>query len=99
VRYFSDIGPIQVNVGYNPYDQPAGRAFFIPPDEAGGFSQLFCVSNTPPLAAHRVPGTNVYVQDEGDCQPNFQPERSPGKTAFTRFFRRLTLTLSIGPDF
>jgi len=100
VRYFSDIGPIQVNVGYNPYPRPAGKAFFAPPEQTGGFSSLFCISPGADLPVRRLPGSNIWVQDDsdGDCPSSFTPAPVSGGT-FTRFFRKLTFTLSIGPDF
>ena len=65
-RYFSPIGPIQVNIGYNQYKPPGGPVFF----DAGvsattGQAPLLCLSGTDtsgncrPATALRQPNTFI----------------------------------------
>lgn len=94
VRVFTPVGPFQANVGYNPFPQPAGPVYYdkAPDPTKQGFAPLYCVSpgNTVPA----VLGPNGYEQvSGGSCPPTFTPSQS------NSFFRRLTFTFSIGPDF
>ncbi len=85
VRYFSPVGPIQLNVGYNPYRRPAGPVYYY--NLSHGNTQLYCVSpdNTLPVVNGK--------QAPGACSSAYTPpERN-------NFFRKLTLTVSFGPDF
>jgi outer membrane protein insertion porin family/translocation and assembly module TamA len=95
LRYFSPVGPIQLNVGYNRYTSRAGPAYFAPPGSATSVQRpLICV--TPPGA------TPIPVQNQGGqlVQPNVsQCPSSFVPTQSSNFFSRLTLTLSIGTDF
>ena len=90
---FTPVGPIQANVGYNPFARPAGAIFFDKAPNAQGFAPLYCVS-----PGNRVPAVKLangeYEQLSGNtCPATFTPPQS------TSFFRRLTFTFSIGPDF
>jgi outer membrane protein assembly factor BamA len=91
LRVFSPVGPIQVNVAYNPYDYPSGQIYYdAPPVDAPGVgivSPLYCVS-----PENRLPVIDG-VQAEGECPSTFRPDQRRS------FFGRLTFTFSIGPDF
>jgi outer membrane protein assembly factor BamA len=93
VRVFTPVGPIQANVGYNPYLRPAGAIFFDAAPNEQGFAPLYCVS-----PGNRVPAVPLpngqYEQISGStCPATFSPSQS------RNFFSRLTFTFSIGPDF
>jgi outer membrane protein assembly complex protein YaeT len=93
VRVFTPVGPIQANVGYNPFARPAGAVFYDQVPNAQGFAPLYCVS-----PGNRVPAVKLangeYEQISGNvCPATFTPPQSGS------FFRRLTFTFSIGPDF
>ena len=93
VRVFTPVGPFQANVGYNPYPRPAGAIFYDEVPNAQGFAPLYCVS-----PGNRIPAVKldngVYEQIAGSsCPATYTPPQSNG------FFRRLTFTFSIGPDF
>jgi outer membrane protein insertion porin family/translocation and assembly module TamA len=88
MRVFSPVGPVQVNVAYNPYPYPAGPIYYDAPfDPVTRRAPLYCVT----------PGNDLRVtngdQAEGICPSTFRPERPGGP------FSRLTFTFSIGPDF
>jgi len=94
VRYFSPIGPIQVNVGYNRYGSRAGQAFFAAPvNPTTNKAPLICV--TAPGAAPLVVTSHNgdLTQDIAACPNSYAPKQS------SNFFKRLTLTLSINADF
>lgn len=104
VRIFTPLGPIQVNAGYNPYPPKFGPALYTPSsqDQIGrGFTGVYCaVPDTAPLAAAPVAtlkslnGKDVWEPDNSrECPATFQPRSS------NAFFKRLTFTFSIGPDF
>lgn len=104
VRYFSPVGPIQLNMGYNPYGARPGVAYFEGPvgtqDEA---QPLYCVSpraanvTIPRYAKDPSTGTYTQVADGVTCPETYHPALS--NSGFGRFFNRLTFTLSIGSDF
>ncbi len=92
IRVFSPVGPVQVNVAYNPYNYPSGPIYYdeepFEVEGRGAVAPLYCTS----------PGNGLTVfadrtQAIGDCPPSFPQDR--GKS----FFGRLTFTFSIGPDF
>ena len=93
VRIFSPVGPVQINVGYNPFPRPAGQLYYIEAANKAGFSPLYCVS--PGNAIPATIGANlVYEQQAGrDCPASFVPPQT------TRFVDHLKLSFSIGPDF
>jgi outer membrane protein insertion porin family len=96
IRVFTPVGPLQVNVGYNPYPQPRGPIYYdATVNGETGIAPLYCVSpdNTIPVHITTSGTTTTYVQDSQACPATFAPARSGA------FFRRLTLTFSIGPEF
>lgn len=96
-RVYTPIGPLRIDVGYNPYAQVAGPAYFNPQIVAGSsFAPLYCVSPDNDLLVHLrkdEAGREIAVQDPGDCKPTFTPQRRSG------FLRRLTPTFSIQQAF
>jgi outer membrane protein insertion porin family len=106
VRVFSPLGPIQVNVGYNPYPPVYGPALYTPIRvlaDSLGYTGVYCavpqgtspsqapISHFTPDPAGRLPG--IWKQDPtAECRPTFQPQ-SKG------FFSHLNFTFSIGTDF
>ncbi|HEX8724102.1 MAG TPA: BamA/TamA family outer membrane protein [Gemmatimonadaceae bacterium] len=94
IRVFTPVGPLQVNVGYNPYRQPRGPIYYdASVNEKTGLAPLYCVSPGNSIPVHVASGTGGYTQEEQACPATFLPPQSSG------FFRRLTLTFSIGSDF
>ncbi|HEX5832146.1 MAG TPA: BamA/TamA family outer membrane protein, partial [Gemmatimonadaceae bacterium] len=97
VRARSPVGPIRVDVGYNPYTLPSGAIYFDAPlREESSVAPLYCVSpgNTIPVIDVPVDGEVVPIQAPGlPCAPTFRPATP------TSFFRRLTFNLSIGQAF
>jgi hypothetical protein len=89
------VGPVQVNVAYNPYSRPRGAVFYDAPVSLGQgeepLAPLYCVTPGNGLPVTVVNG--VLEQDEGRCLDNFLPVQPRS------FLRRLTFTFSIGPDF
>jgi outer membrane protein insertion porin family/translocation and assembly module TamA len=94
LRYFSPVGAIQLNVGYNPYTNRAGPAYFAAaPTATSVHAPLICVTApgvTPVPISSRG---GELVQDISACPSSFVPFQS------NSFFSHLTLTLSIGTDF
>jgi outer membrane protein insertion porin family/translocation and assembly module TamA len=90
VRVRTLIGFIRFDVGYNPYDQPAGAAYFDTPVAVGG--ALLCVSpgNTLRVTAN---AQGQISQAVGGCPGTFVPPRVSG------FFSRLNPSISIGQAF
>jgi outer membrane protein insertion porin family/translocation and assembly module TamA len=87
-RVFTPVGPVQVNVAYNPYVKPKGPMYYDAPfNSTTNTAPLYCVT----------PGNHLPVVDgvqaSGLCNKDFQPGRS------TSFFGHLTFTFSIGPEF
>ena len=98
VRVHTGIGVLRVDVAYNPYQQPAGAAYYDAPVAAGG--ALFCVSpgNSLLVTSTKVtaPSGNVsYVatQAPGSCPSSYQPPLQ------SSFFRRLAFVLTLGEAF
>jgi outer membrane protein insertion porin family len=102
VRYFSLVGPIRVDVGYNPYSQPGGPAYYNPLVEAGivrtADVRLICVSPDNELRVRlgtvsgglRNPPRQI---DTGNCSASYAPARRQS------FLSRLTINFSIGQAF
>ena len=92
IRVFSPVGPIQLNAGYNPGKPRPGPAYFAAQvDPTSGQAPLVCVT-----AFGETPVPIKIGQADTDgaaCPATFGPARS------SNFFRRLTLTLSIGTGF
>jgi outer membrane protein insertion porin family/translocation and assembly module TamA len=89
LRLFTPVGPIRVDVGYNPYRRPAGPAYIT--DLAGN---LICVSPGNTLRV-KVTGDGQPAKqiDEGDCPATYAPRFG------TSFLNRLTFQFSIGQPF
>ena len=93
VRVYTPVGPLRVDVGYNPYSQVAGPAYYSPPFKEGQTNApLYCVSpaNTLPVT---IDAAGNFVQENGPCPLTFEPPRRSG------FLRRLTPTFSIQQAF
>ena len=86
LRVFSPVGPIRMDVGYNPYRRTTGPAYVT---ETSG--NLICVSPGNTLQVRVVNG--VATQDEGDCPATYQPKFGQ------KFWNRLTFAFSIGQPF
>jgi outer membrane protein insertion porin family/translocation and assembly module TamA len=109
LRIFSPVGPIRFDLGYNPYAQQRGAAYFGTPQYA--FSDplhkgvvvsrpLFCVSPGNELKVRVRPvdpsdpnSPLAEAQDAGSCPATYQPV--PRST----FLSRLNPTISIGQAF
>ncbi|HEU4629710.1 MAG TPA: BamA/TamA family outer membrane protein [Gemmatimonadaceae bacterium] len=96
VRVSSPVGPLRVDVGYNPYALAAGAAYFDAPLDAA-VAPLYCVSPTNgfPVTDQLVDGRLVAVQESSGraCPATFRPTRGSG------LLRRLALHFSIGQAF
>jgi outer membrane protein insertion porin family/translocation and assembly module TamA len=95
VRVFSPVGPVRIDVGFNPYSRRSGVAYFDAPVGEGGVAPLYCVS--PGNTLKVVPGQNpgdppVQLGGSGVCGSTFLPEARRG-------LRRLTFNISIGQAF
>lgn len=96
VRYFSPVGPIQMNVGYNRYDPQRGAAYFSAPvDVQSNRAPLICVTSPgeTPLVVTRHANGELVQENIQSCPASFTPPRP------STFFKRLTFTFSIGTDF
>jgi outer membrane protein insertion porin family len=93
IRLLTDFGPLRLDIGYNPYQLPAGAAYFNAPPTPSGAAPLYCVapSNRLPVLIP-ADSTKPAVQAPGVCPPTFRPPRNS-------FFRRLTFNFSIGQAF
>ncbi|MGH7616409.1 MAG: BamA/OMP85 family outer membrane protein [Gemmatimonadaceae bacterium] len=96
LRFFTPIGHIQANAGYNPQKVRAGQAYMalVRPN---GSAPLVCVTApgaTPAPVTFTSDGKGGIVGNvNSDCPASFTPPVSSG------FFSRFVLTLSIGTDF
>lgn len=91
VRVITPVGPVQVNVAYNPYARPAGPVYYDFPLDASGAAPLVCVY---PESALPTAGSGASGRPSaGGCPSLFRP------AAPKTLLRRLTLTFSIGPEF
>jgi len=88
LRALTAIGPVQVNMGYNPHPFEAGPLYYNP-----NVSTLYCVTpnNTIDLVRDGS-GQLVQVDDNAPCERYGRPRRS-------KWYQQLTFTFSIGPDF
>lgn len=101
VRVFTPIGPVRVDIGYNPYQSPTGPAFFSATRRVGEDvleRALYCTSpgnRLPVVPGVALPGggTALPVQGRGACPSTFQPPRR------VTFGSRLTFNFSIGQAF
>ena len=98
VRVTTFVGPIAMNVAYNPYPRPRGAVFYDAPVSLSGEraeAPLFCVTPGNALPATFGPDGRIVSQDaaSADCTADYRPPQSRS------FFQRLAFTFSIGPDF
>ena len=99
VRLFTPIGPVRVDIGYNPYNPAAGPAYYTPISTSATSGQgLICVSPANTLRvrlAHMENGVLVPARqvDTGDCPATYAPVR--GRSILSR----LTFNFSIGQAF
>jgi outer membrane protein insertion porin family len=101
VRAYTPVGPIRVDIGYNPYLLPVGDAYFnasaigAPPNQI----PLYCVSPQNTLPVHTTSvvynGTSYSFpeQEPGQCPATYRPVQPEG------FFHQLTFNISIGQAF
>ena len=112
LRVASPLGPIQVNVAYNPYRRPNGPLFFDAPIESTGWAPLYCVSpvsNPSDAAAIKSQSLQAVFQPVsvnktpiGNRFKQVSDQACPSSFQPPRsstFLRQLTFTFSIGPDF
>ena len=95
VRVFSPVGPVRVDVGYNPYTRDPGSAYFDSPiaTAAGTASPLYCVSPGNTLLVTLGPSDAPAAQETGDCTLSYRAPVS------RNLFRQLTFNVSIGQAF
>ena len=97
IRIASPVGPIRVDIGYNPYDRPPGVAYNAFRSDESGVAPLYCVSpdNTRPVVPGPDPRTQLEIVngEVRPCSPTFVP-RHPDS-----WLKRLTFNFSIGPAF
>jgi outer membrane protein insertion porin family len=97
LRVASPVGPIRVDIGYNPYPRSAGVAYnAFRGTDVQGVAPLYCVSpdNTRPIRAGDPPTQDESVLGVArPCPPSFVP-RQPKS-----WLQRLTFNFSIGPAF
>jgi outer membrane protein insertion porin family len=86
-RAVTPVGPVQVNIGYNPYQREAGPIYFNP-----DVRTLACATPGNALTYRRDSAGRLVEATTGTCGPYDPPERK-------RFLQRLTFTFSIGSDF
>jgi outer membrane protein insertion porin family/translocation and assembly module TamA len=98
VRLASPIGPIRLDIGYNPYDRPAGSAYLDAPVRRGE-APLYCVSprnGLPVTGWSPKPGRDdppaAQANPSGTCPSTYVPNQGG-------FFRRLSFNASIGQAF
>jgi outer membrane protein insertion porin family/translocation and assembly module TamA len=86
-RALTPVGPVQVNVGYNPYQREDGPVYFNP-----DVRTLACATPGNTITYRRDPTGQLVEASSGTCEDYKPPKRD-------RFIQRLTFTFSIGPDF
>jgi hypothetical protein len=94
IRVFSPIGPVQLNVGYNPYGGRPGTAYFASPvNSATSKAPLLCVTAPGETVVPIFVVGGQQVQNAASCPSTFRPALS------SAFLSHLTFTLSIGTGF
>jgi len=102
IRAFTPVGPVRVDIGYNPYLLPYGPAYFPAKAIPGlpGVVPLYCVSpgNTIPVRTTPVVynGKTYEVPEQQSgfaCPANYRYQQSQ------TFFHQLTFNISIGQAF
>lgn len=93
-RFRTQVGVLRMDLAYNPYQRPAGAAYYDTPIASGG--ALFCVSPTNTLQV-TVPVVNGVAQPPqqvaGGCPGTFQPPLQ------SLWYKRLTFVLTLGEAF
>nr|MCU0626718.1 BamA/TamA family outer membrane protein [Gemmatimonadaceae bacterium] len=85
VRFFSPIGVIRLDFGYNDFAPRAGAAYFNAPIRADGTAPLQCVSPGNTIVARRVNG--VFEQEPyQSCTGSYQPRPQRGFLGPVTFF-------------
>jgi outer membrane protein assembly factor BamA len=69
VRVVTPLGPFRVDIGYAPYEPPAGQALYFAAGSNGEAGQIFCAS---PAA------TSAARADVTACPSTFRPSRATG---------------------
>ena len=98
IRLASPVGPIRLDVGFNPYQRQAGAAYFDAPEQAGE-APLYCVSpgNGLPVTGWRETyGPNDKPAQQAptkECLTSYQPPKP------SSFLKRLSFQASIGQAF
>ena len=96
IRVESPVGPIRVDVGYNPYKRAPGVAYnaYRGSDE-NRIAPLYCVSpdNIRPITPGDEVGDPPQQDETTPCSPTFAPLQP------TSWLKRLTFNFSIGPAF
>jgi outer membrane protein insertion porin family/translocation and assembly module TamA len=92
-RISSPIGPIQISLGYNPYENQQGPLYFASPvDPVTGAAPLICVTAPGKPTVPLTVSANGSVT-QATCPGTFAPPRA------SSFFQRLTKTFSIATSF
>jgi outer membrane protein assembly factor BamA len=92
-RVTSPIGPIQISLGYNPYQNQQGPVYFASPvDPVTGAAPLICVTQPGKETVPVTVSANGSVT-QAQCPGTFAPPRAAS------FFQRLTKTFSIATSF
>ncbi len=92
VRVRSPFGAIRVDLGYNPYQAPAGSALYITQGDPAS-RVLYCVSPGNGLAVTESTDGTPARQEAGRCPATYRPPSGGG------FFRRLNPSIWIGQAF
>jgi outer membrane protein assembly factor BamA len=90
VRFRTQVGVLRVDLAYNPYQRPAGAAYYDAPVQAGG--ALFCVSPGNTLRVTKDVNS-VVSQTAGTCPGTFRPPLP------SSWFQRLAFVLTLGEAF
>ena len=88
LRALTLVGPVQMNIGYNPYDREAGPIYFNP-----DVRRLACATPGNTLVYRNTADGGLTEETGQQCPGGYNPPERKG------FFQRLTFTFSIGPDF
>jgi len=99
IRLASPVGPIRLDVGFNPYQRQSGAAYWDAPTQAGE-APLYCISpgNGLPVtgwhkgeyAPNEKPAQQAATKE---CLTSYQPAKS------SSFWQRLSFQASIGQAF
>ncbi len=98
MRLASPVGPIRLDIGFNPYQRRQGAAYFDAPAQ-GGKAPLYCVSpgNGLPVTGWKMePSTTdppVQANPSRGCPTSYAPIKR------SAFLHRLTFQASIGQAF